>query len=345
MRALPTLARLGLGLASLAASLAASSVASAQPKPPAKVTSVCPGKMLPLAIGNSWTYESVQARDAKGNPVLPREELVKLRPLPATKIVVTVVATDTDKKTQETTVKLEETITYDITKDQKAPKLFPQKVESTIVCSPKGKFEISPQSFFFSGEPGGFRGISFSKLERKKETTLKLTNNVIGETEWIEEIAGEYQQETTKGSGAKLTGGKLEMERKFQPAAAEGVQTRTLLYQVTEKLRLTTSGRIMLDTKVAPDGKPCSVKKTIEEEKKPADPKAAAAADPKAAAEKKPGEKAEEPVKKVIDVPTETCGLPADWDADLWLANDVGFVQTLHYPWAHMYQLVEVKLN
>jgi len=342
MRALPTFARLGLGPATLAASLAASlaapSAASAQPKPPAKVTSVCPGKVLPLAVGNTWTYESVQARDAKGQPVLPREELVKLRPLPATKIVVTVVAADTDKKTQETTVKLEETITYDITKDQKAPKLFDQKVESTIVCSPKGKFEISPQSFFFAGEPGGFRGISFSKLERKKETTLKLTNNVIGEAEWIEEIAGEYQQETTKGSGAKLTGGKLEMERKFQPAAAEGVRSRTLLYQNTEKLRLTTSGRIMLDTKLAPDGKPCSVKKTVEEEKKPVDPKAAAA-------EKKPGEKAEEPVKKVIDVPTETCGLPAEWDADLWLATNVGFVQTLHYPWAHMYQLVEVKLN
>ena len=97
----------------------------------------------------------------------------------------------------------------------------------------------------------------------------------------------------------------------------------------------------MLDSKVAPDGKPCSVKKVVEDEKKPEEAKKPG--------DQKPGDKkAEAPAdegKKVIDVPTETCGLPADWDADLWLANNVGFVQTLHIPWAHMYQLVEAKLN
>jgi hypothetical protein len=331
MRALSTLtALLALGLAPAAV---------AQPKAPAKkVTSVCPGKVLPLQVGNTWTYESVQARDSKGQPVTAREDLVKLRPLPATKIVVTVTGAETDKQTKETTVKLQETITYDITKDPKTPKLFDQVVESTIVCSPRGKFEISPGSFFFAGEPGGFRGLNFSKFERKKETSLKLTNNAIGEAEWIEEIAAEYQKEATKGSGAKLGGGTLEMERKFTPLAAEGVQTRARLYPITEKLRLRTSGRIMLDSKVAPDGKPCSVKKVVEDEKQPEAPKAEAGK----AGEKKPEEEAP---KKVIDVPMETCGLPADWDADLWLANDVGLVQTLNYPWAHMYQLVEAKLN
>jgi hypothetical protein len=328
MRALPTLTALfALGLAP---------AALAQPKAPAKVTSVCPGKVLPLAVGNTWTYESVQASDGKGGVIMPREDLIKLRPLPATKIVVTVTGAETDKKSQETTVSLKETITYDITKDPKTPKLFDQVVESTIVCSPKGKFEISPQSFFFAGEPGGFRGLTFSKFERKKETSLKLTNNTIGDAEWIEEIAAEYQKEATKGSGAKLGGGKLEMERKFTPQAAEGVRTRTQLFPVTEKLRLRTSGRIMLDTKVAPDGKPCSVKKVVEEEKKPEEKKAEKAGDKKAE---------DDTGKKIIEVPSETCGLPADWDADLWLANNVGFVQALNHPWAHMYQLVEAKLN
>jgi hypothetical protein len=132
------------------------------------------------------------------------------------------------------------------------------------------------------------------------------------------------------------------MERKFTPLAAEGVQTRNTLYPTTEKLRLTTSGRIMLDTKVAPDGKPCSVKKVVEDEKKPEAANPAQPGNPANPAEKKP---AEEAPKKIIDVPMETCGLPADWDADLWLATDVGLVQTLHFPWAHMYQLVEAKLN
>jgi hypothetical protein len=245
--------------------------------------------------------------------VFPPENMTKLLPLPAKKIVITVTAADTDKKTQETTVKVKETITYDITKDPKTPKLFDQEVEGTIVCSTK-RFDISPQLFFFAGEPGGFRGIAFSKFERKKETTLKLTNNTIGETEWIEEIAAEYQQEATKGSGAKLTGGKLEMERKFTPQPPEGVATRTQTYKQTERIGITTSGRIQLDSKVAPDGKPCTTKKLADDK------------------------------KTEIAVPTDICELPANWISNLWFADNVGLVQALN-PYAHMYQLVEAKLN
>jgi hypothetical protein len=307
MRSLASLAALlGLGLAP--------SAALAQAKPPAKVTSVCPGRVLPLQVGNAWTYESVQARDSKGQPVLPPENMTKLLPLPGKKIVVTVTAADTDKKTQETTVKLKETITYDITKDPKTPKLFDEVVEGTIVCSPRGKFDISPELFFFAGEPGGFRGINFTKFERKKQTTLKLTNNTIGEAEWIEEIAAEYQKEATKGSGAKLGGGKLEMERKFTPQPPEGVATRTQTYKIAERLGLTTSGRIELDGKVAPDGKPCTTKKLSDDK------------------------------KTEIAVPTEVCELPANWISNLWFVDNIGVVQVLN-PYAHMYQLVEAKLN
>lgn len=306
MRSLASLAALlGLGLVP--------SAALAQPKPPAKVTSVCPGKVLPLQVGNTWTYESVQAV-YKGQPVLPPENMTKLLPLPGKQIVVTVTGAETDKKTQLTTVKLKETITYDITKDPKTPKLFDQVVESTIVCSPRGKFDISPGSFFFAGEPGGFRGINFTKFERKKETTIKLTNNTIGDAEWIEEITAEYQKEATKGSGAKLGGGKLEMERKFTPAAPEGVATRTQTYKIAEHLGLTTSGRLELDSKVAPDGKPCTTKKLADDK------------------------------KTEIAVPTEICELQASWISNLWFVDNVGVVQVLN-PYAHMYQLIEAKLN
>jgi hypothetical protein len=296
-----------------------------------KVTSVCPGKLLPLAVGNTWTYESVQARDSKGQPVFPPEGMTRLLPLRATKIIVTV--TDADVQKDQTTVKLKETITYDITKDPETPKLFDQVVESTIVCSKKGKFDISPESFFFAGEPGGFRGLNFSKFERKKETTLKLTNNRIGEREWIEEIIAEYAKVATKGSNARLGSGKLEMERKFTPQVPEGVATRTATYRTTERLGITTSGRVMLDTKVARDGKPCTVKKEVPVEPRPGVP---------SPAEAKPGDK--KPEVKIIDVPTDVCELPANWIANIWLADGFGLVQALN-PYAHMYQLVEAKLN
>jgi hypothetical protein len=370
MRSLPVLtALLGLGLLPSAgfaqpaapaqpttpAPAAPAQPAPAQPKAPpkpAKVTSVCPGKVLPLQANNSWTYESVQARDSKGQPVFPPDNMTKLLPLRATKLTVTVTGVETTK--DETTVKLKETVTYDITKDPKTPKLFDQVVESKIVCS-KTKFDISPESFFFAGEPGGYRGLTFTRFERKKETSLKLTNGVIGEAEWIEEIAAEYKKEAMKGSGATLGGGKLEMERKFTPQAPEGVQTRFQLYPTAEKLGITTSGRIMLDTKVAPDGKPCVTKKTVDVPPAPAPgapapatpapaaPKAGEA--PKAVAAPKAGDAPKtEPEKKVIDVPSEVCELPANWISQLWLVDNVGLVQVLN-PYAHMYQLVEAKLN
>lgn len=294
-----TTALWGTGLA-----LAPSAALAQRPRAP-KVTSVCPGKVLPLAVGNTWTYESVQA------PIAPPEGMLKLLPLRATKVVVTVTAAETVK--QETTVKLKETITYDITKNPDEPKLFEQVVESTIVCA-RNKFDISPESFFFAGEPGGFRGIAFSRFERKKETSLKLTNNTIGEAEWIEEIVAEYKKEATKGSGAQLGGGKLELERKFTPQNPEGVATRSRTYPTSEKLGITTSGRIFLDTKVAPDGKPCVTKKLADDK------------------------------KTEVVVPTEVCELPANWISQLWLVNDVGIVQALN-SYAHMYQLVESTLN
>lgn len=337
MRSLPVLAALlGLGLSPTVAT-------AQQAKGPAKVTSVCPGKVLPLQMGNTWTYESVAARDSKGNPVFPPENMTKLLPLRASKVIVTVTAVEPNKEKQETTVRLKETATYDITKDPTKPKLFEQVVESVIVCSPKGKFDISPNSFFFAGEPGGYNGITFTKFDRKKETSLKLINNAIGENEWIEEISAEYKKESRPGSNAQLGGGKLEMERKYTPQAPEGVNTRTKLYPTTEKLGITTSGRLTLDPKFAPDGKPCS-RKEIVEEKKPVTPPAPGAGSAAAPPPAPGAAPATETVQREIQVPTELCELPANWVAQLWFADNVGLVQALN-PYAHMYQLADAKLN
>lgn len=292
-------------------------------KKPAKVASVCPGsKVLPLAVGNSWTYKNVAAS------IDPPEGMTKTRPLPAQQIVVSVVGAE--KKGEETTVKLQEKITYDITKDSGTPKSFVQTVESTIVCSPKGKFNISPEAFFFAGEPGGYRGLAFTRFDRTKETSLKLTNGGIGDQEWLEEIAAEYEKHATKGSNAKLGKGKVELERKYTPEHPESISTAMGTFVNNEKLVVTTTGRIHLGEKVAPDGKSCSKKKEV-----PPDP-------PKPG--EKPPEKGAEPQKKFIDEPTEVCELPANWDSRLWFGENIGVVQAEN-AFAHKYQLVEMKLN
>ena len=69
-----------------------------------------------------------------------------------------------------------------------------------------------------------------------------------------------------------------------------------------------------LDTKLAPDGKPCATKKM-------------------------------DPEKKVeVSVPSDNCELPANWINQLWIVDDVGVVQTLN-SYAHMYQLVDAQLK
>ena len=57
-----------------------------------------------------------------------------------------------ENKGDETVVHLEEKTTADISKDPKKHILDERTINSTITCS-KTKFEISPDSFFFSGEP------------------------------------------------------------------------------------------------------------------------------------------------------------------------------------------------
>ncbi len=270
-----------------------------------KAAPACGVKLLPLVAGNSWTYEAVAA------PTQMPEGMARLAPLEPRKIVITVTAID--KQGTDTVVKLEEKLSFDMAKDPKESKPIEHTFTSSITCNDKNKFDISPESFFFAGEPGGVYGLTLDKLERKKETSLKLTKGAIGEAEWIEEIAAHFTRQPAKGSeSTKLVGGKLELERKFTPQQPERLATRYGTF-TAEKLGILTSGRVKFDTVQTPDGKPCSIKKTDKDGKE-------------------------------TSTPSETCELPANWISTLWLADGVGIVQTLN-TYAHMYQLTEATLK
>ncbi len=229
---------------------AGSSSVDAAPKVGGKAA--CGARILPLAEGNTWTYESVPPKDA----IIP--ELARLAPRPAKtiKVVVKSVAT----KGADTVVALEETNTYEIVaenKEKKKPAVMAEVVvNSTITCN-KTKFEISPDSFFFAGEPGGYRNLELDKLERTKATSLKLVNGNIGEDAWEEDISAHFVRKPGKGADTtKLSAGKIEMERSFTPAQPEDVATRKgTHYRKAEKLQLITTGRITLDSPVAPTPK------------------------------------------------------------------------------------------
>jgi hypothetical protein len=214
--------------------------------PTGKTPGVCGAKILPLVEGNQWTYGFVES----GLP--PRDDLTKLMPSEPGSIVITVKSIET--KGDETVVHLEEKTTADISKDPKKHILDDRTINSTITCN-KTRFEISPDSFFFSGEPGGYFGIAFDKFERTKDTTWKLAGGLIGDQPWREDIVAHFTRTPFEASGPKHDGGKLELERKFTPAQPESVNTKIGLYTLAEKLAVSITGRVTLDHQ-APDSKP-----------------------------------------------------------------------------------------
>ena len=178
--------------------------------PTAKTQSICGQKILPLVEGNKWTYGFVQS----GIP--PRDDFAKLSPSQPGQIVITVKAIEA--RGTDTVVTLEEKSTADLSKDPKKHILDERTITSTITCN-RTKFEISPESFFFAGEPGGYFGLTLDKIERPKDTTWKLSNGVIGEAEWREDILAHFTRKSVEGLGQAVEHMRIS-ERKLSSAVA-----------------------------------------------------------------------------------------------------------------------------
>jgi hypothetical protein len=246
----------------IASAVAVSGVATrtavAVPKKPAvgaKAAPACGVKVLPLVVGNTWTYAPVPSPD----PIA--QELTKLAPPQPRQIVVSVKSIET--KGGDTVATLEEKLTYEtVARTDKKPAVVSEVVvNSTISCNAK-KFEISPDSFFFAAEPGGFRELVFDKLERSKDTSWKLTGGTVGDAPWREDIIAHFTRQPVKGSAAKLSAGKLELERAFTPEKSETVVTRSgETYDKAEKLALITTGRVTLDAPTSPTPAPSELPK------------------------------------------------------------------------------------
>jgi hypothetical protein len=240
--------RLTLAPALLALLLAPSMVA-AKPKAAAAVggksAPACGVTVLPLVTGNQWTYTVIPA------PVPATADIARISPPLPKGFVITVKSVAPSGA--DTVVTLEEKITYDYTRDAKKPIVEERIVTSTITCNAK-KFDISPESFFFAGEPGGFGGLTIDKLDRKG-TSWALTKGTFGEAEWPEDLVIQWTRKPTEGSNAKLGAGKLELERRITPAEPEQITTKTGTYKA-EKLGVKTTGRVTLEKPLSADLKP-----------------------------------------------------------------------------------------
>jgi hypothetical protein len=227
-------------LVAQAAPKAKAAAAGASSKPACGVT------VLPLSVGNNWTYSAVAA------PLPATSDIARISPPVPKSFLITVKSVET--KGADTVVTLEEKITYDYTKDPKKPVLEDRVVTTTITCNAK-KFDISPESFFFAAEPGGYAGMTLDKVERKG-TSWILPKGTFGETEWPEDLVINWTRNAFEKSGAKFGGGKLELERRITPLEPEAVITKAGSYPKAEKLAIKTTGRVTLTQPLSADLKP-----------------------------------------------------------------------------------------
>jgi hypothetical protein len=297
--------RLAIVLLAMSTGVAGAAPTPKKPPPPkGKAASVCGVKIIPLVVGNEWTYEPVTLAS-----VVVDDSIKKFVPTEPRKIVIKVVSVDAPPKAGgDTTVNLEETTTWDISKDTK-PKLVDRTIKTTIVCNTK-KFDVDPSSFFFAGEPGGAYDLAFDKVERPKGTSFALVNGAIGEAPWGEDLVAHFTRSAHANTNAKLLGGKLELERRFTPGTPENMNVKLGGPYRAEKLQLKITGRVTLEggiEELPPDwtsnDKTCSVVTG--------------------------GFK---------------CDLPANWVTLIWLTNDVGILR-MQNTYAHVFDLSDAKLQ
>jgi hypothetical protein len=226
------------------------STASAQKKP--KAVKACGITAIPLAVGNKWVYQAVQ------HPTPLDAAQSKLLPVQAQTVTITVDAVET--KDAVTTVNLTEVIAIQVPdpKDtKKPPRIEEKKVASTIQCTAT-TLTISPDSFWFSGEPGGFWNVEMEGLERKGQS-IAIAGGKMSGTEWHDDLKARWKRVATPGTEAELGSGTIDLNRRVVFTADESVTALAGQYATSKKLGIETKGEIAVDDAsgkpyVLPDG-------------------------------------------------------------------------------------------
>jgi hypothetical protein len=235
---LPMSSRPGLRLVVVALTflvLGAGTAAAQKGKGAAKPASACGQKLLPLTVGNTWTYEPIPLPPE----AMPREDQIRFLPPQFKKVVVTVASIET--KDGKSVVHL--------TEDSDG-----RKVDTTIVCG-GGVFEVDPESIFFAGEPGGSFGTKLTKIERKQVEGVGL--GAPWSNLWREDIIASFERTgsetvTSKGHKVDVGKGKLEIERRISLGGAETVDVPFKAGMSGRRMTVEFTGRVTLDGTTKP---------------------------------------------------------------------------------------------
>ena len=185
-----------------------------------KAKSACGLKLLPLTVGNKWTFIPATP------PVEPDEGKQRLTPVQPKQITIEVKDITTDGA--KSVVQLEED-------------LDGRKLNTTITCG-GGVFEPSLDSIFYSGEPGGSFNVELSNVTR----TLKDVESGPSKpwtSKWREDVAAQWKRTPEAGMTIDLGAGKFELEHIYTLGGPEPVNPQ--YGKVTaQRLTIEISGRV-----------------------------------------------------------------------------------------------------
>ena len=218
--------------------LAASATEAAAQKK--KVPKACGITAIPLAVGNVWVYEAV------AHPTPLEEAQKKLLPPQPSKVTITVAKVETAGDV--TTVGLTEVIESQVSQpDGKPPRTETRTLETSITCTAT-RMDISPDAFWFNGEPGGFWNLSVENLARKERSqTFQIAKGKLTGVEWHDDISFKWKRNATEGTTAELGAGTFDMTRRFVITGEESVTTAFGVYSTASKIGIETKGEITVE--------------------------------------------------------------------------------------------------
>lgn len=199
----------------------------AQPKPATpKAVRACGVSAIPLTVGNEWTYE------AAGLPAdrALSEAQMKAQPVVPKQVTITVKSVDT--KDGVTTVGLSEDIDGRVH-------------GSTITCSATS-FQISPNAFWFNGEPGDVFGIELTDVERKGKTLDLVGGKLTTLADWHDDLNAKWKHVGVGKVIPTLRTGTLALTRHIVTQPSESVTTKAGTWKAA-KLGIETTIKLTIE--------------------------------------------------------------------------------------------------
>ena len=197
----------------------------------------CGFTLLPLAEGNTWTYEYVPGPyEDEAEEKLRKNRRIKRgrRPLPIPPLNIKITVTSVKNVSGGKEIKLKEVTTY------KNPASAVTR-DTNIRCDAEGVF-ISPQSFFYAGEPGG--GLL---IDLKLKKSIRKTFPRPLPKKWQNTAEYDFVYKTTPKSGIPEKKGTMGIDQSWEKLGQIELTIGEITYKKVFMLKYEFTGEIVVE--------------------------------------------------------------------------------------------------